>query len=50
MNENADVSSGLQSDAICSVCEMAVVWMQNQLRQNQTQEGVLNYINEVKSF
>ncbi|CAL9198216.1 unnamed protein product [Musa hybrid cultivar] len=47
VNENADVSSGLQSDAICGVCEMAVVWMQNQLRQNQTQERVLNYINEL---
>lgn len=39
-----------RSDAMCSTCEMAVVWMQNQLRQNQTQERILSYINEVKSF
>ncbi|KAM0938162.1 putative phytepsin [Dioscorea sansibarensis] len=37
----------VRSDAMCSTCEMAVVWMQNQLRQNQTQERILNYINEL---
>ncbi|KAF5207778.1 Aspartic proteinase protein [Thalictrum thalictroides] len=31
----------------CTACEMAVVWMQNQLRQNQTQERILNYVNEL---
>ncbi|KAK4439363.1 Aspartic proteinase [Sesamum alatum] len=39
-------SSGL-GDGMCSACEMAVVWMQNQLRQNQTQERILNYVNEL---
>ncbi|KAK4398926.1 Aspartic proteinase [Sesamum angolense] len=38
--------SGLR-DGMCSACEMAVVWMQNQLRQNQTQERILNYVNEL---
>lgn len=47
MTDNGDISTGLQSDAMCSACEMAVVWMQNQLRQNQTKEHILNYINEV---
>lgn len=41
-------SSGLTDDPMCSVCEMAVVWMQNRLRQNETQERILNYVNEVK--
>lgn len=41
-------SSGGLGDATCNVCEMTVVWMQNQLRQNQTQERILNYVNEVK--
>ncbi|THU62069.1 hypothetical protein C4D60_Mb01t01280 [Musa balbisiana] len=45
VNENADASSGVQTNSMCVVCEMSVVWMQNQLRQNQTQERVLNYIN-----
>lgn len=40
-------SSGIMHDAMCSACEMAVVWMQSQLQQNQTQEHVLNYVNEV---
>ncbi|KAG6511228.1 aspartic proteinase oryzasin-1-like [Zingiber officinale] len=47
VNDNADVSAGLQSDAMCTACEMAVVWMQNQLRQNATEERVLNYINQL---
>lgn len=46
VDENAGKSSGLH-DAMCSACEMAVVWMQNQLRQNQTQERILNYVNEL---
>ncbi|CAA0826503.1 Aspartic proteinase A1 [Striga hermonthica] len=46
VNEEEDSSSGL-GDAMCSACEMAVVWMQNQLRQNQTQERILNYVNEL---
>lgn len=37
------ISSGGHQDATCSVCEMAVVWMQNQLKQNQTEERIINY-------
>ena len=40
-------SSGMLRDAMCSACEMAVVWMQNRLEQNETQERILNYVNEV---
>lgn len=39
--------NGVLSDAMCSACEMAVVWAQNQLKQNQTQEHVLEYVNEL---
>ncbi|KAL5715394.1 phytepsin [Ranunculus cassubicifolius] len=41
------VSDGILSDAMCSACEMTVVWMQNQLKQNQTQERILSYVNEL---
>ena len=34
-------------DPICNAYEMDVVWMQNQLAQNKTQELILNYINQV---
>ncbi|CAL9074657.1 unnamed protein product [Musa textilis] len=47
VNENKDVSSGLHNDAMCNACEMALVWMQNQLSQNQTQEKMLNHIIEL---
>ena len=35
--ENAKSSSGV-GDAACSACEMAVVWIQSQLRQNMTHQ------------
>lgn len=44
---NVDKSSGGLRDSMCTACEMAVVWMQNQLRQNQTEERILNYANEL---
>ncbi|KAK9155659.1 hypothetical protein Sjap_003139 [Stephania japonica] len=48
VDETKDGSSdGLKDDTMCSACEMTVVWMQNQLRQNQTQERIMNYINEL---
>ncbi|KAJ6754146.1 BETA-SITE APP-CLEAVING ENZYME ISOFORM A-RELATED [Salix purpurea] len=47
VNENAQKASGGLHDAMCSTCEMTVVWMQNQLKQNQTQEHILDYVNEL---
>ncbi|XP_033133760.1 aspartic proteinase A1 isoform X1 [Brassica rapa] len=44
--ENAKLSNGV-GDAGCSACEMAVVWIQSQLRQNMTQERILDYVNEL---
>ncbi|XP_055805093.1 aspartic proteinase-like isoform X1 [Solanum dulcamara] len=50
------VSMGIESvvnekaglhDGMCSACEMAVIWMENQLRQNQTQDRILDYVNEL---
>lgn len=37
-------------DEMCTACEMAVVWMQNQLRRNQTEEKIMDYINEVSDL
>ncbi|CAN4124179.1 unnamed protein product [Withania somnifera] len=45
VDEKAGRSAG-QHDGMCSACEMAVIWMENQLRQNQTQDSILNYVNE----
>ncbi|CAK9320905.1 unnamed protein product [Citrullus colocynthis] len=38
--------SGGFSDAMCSACEMAVSWMQDELKQNETQEHIIDYVNE----
>ncbi|WCJ20203.1 Aspartic proteinase [Euphorbia peplus] len=47
VDEKNDVSSGGVGDAMCSACEMTVVWMQHQLLQNQTQDRILDYVNEL---
>jgi phytepsin len=35
------------NDPGCQVCEMAVVWAQNQLRQNKTKEQIDAYLNQL---
>ena len=47
LDENKDKTSDGVHDAMCTACEMAVVWMANQLRRNQTEEQILNYVNQV---
>lgn len=32
---------------MCSACQMAVVWIENQLRENKTKELILQYANQV---
>lgn len=44
---NVDKSSGGVRDSMCTACEMAVVWMQKQLKQNQTEERILDYANQL---
>ncbi|CAI9264138.1 unnamed protein product [Lactuca saligna] len=40
-------NDGLGDTVLCEACEMAVVWMQNQLRQSATKEAVLSYVNKL---
>ncbi|KAL5163645.1 Aspartic proteinase A2 [Glycine soja] len=47
VDENERKSSGGHHGAACPACEMAVVWMQNQLSRNQTQDQILSYINQL---
>jgi phytepsin len=47
VDEGNDKSSGVLGDAMCPACEMAVVWMRSQLKQNQTQDRILDYVNQV---
>lgn len=42
-----DQSHSLREDPLCTVCEMAVVWAQNQLSQNRTKEQIDAYLNQV---
>ncbi|KAJ9170056.1 hypothetical protein P3X46_018192 [Hevea brasiliensis] len=41
-----EVSNGVQ-DAMCAACEMMIVWMQNRIKLNQTEDQILNYVNEL---
>ncbi|KAG5054018.1 hypothetical protein JHK85_006528 [Glycine max] len=47
VDENERKSSGDHHGAACPTCEMAIVWMQNQLSRNQTQDQILSYINQL---
>lgn len=42
--------TSVNQDVLCTFCEMAVIWIENQLRQNQTKEHILAYANEVASL
>ncbi|XP_027114960.1 aspartic proteinase oryzasin-1-like [Coffea eugenioides] len=44
--ENKEEASVGESP-MCTACEMAVVWMQNQLKQQGTKEKVLAYVNQL---
>ncbi|XP_062152239.1 aspartic proteinase A1-like [Alnus glutinosa] len=45
--KNKEKTSGGVNDAMCTACEMAVVWMQNQIKKNQTEDQILDYVNEL---
>lgn len=45
--ESSETSSGGLRDGMCSACEMSVVWIHNQLKQNMTQDRVISYVNEL---
>lgn len=47
VDDEVGKSSGPFSSAMCNACETAVVWMHTQLAQNQTQDLVLQYIDQV---
>ncbi|KAK7846886.1 aspartic proteinase a1 [Quercus suber] len=47
LDESKDKTSDGVHDAMCTACEMAVVWMANQLRRNQTEEQILDYVNQL---
>ncbi|KAE9457909.1 hypothetical protein C3L33_10200, partial [Rhododendron williamsianum] len=47
VDKKGDDLSGIHGGASCAACQMMVVWMQNQIRGNQTEEKILNYINEL---
>uniref|UniRef100_A0A7C8ZJU8 Peptidase A1 domain-containing protein n=1 Tax=Opuntia streptacantha TaxID=393608 RepID=A0A7C8ZJU8_OPUST len=45
--ENSRKSSDGLHDGMCSACEMTVVWIQNQLKQNMTKDRIISYVNEL---
>ena len=47
MSDKDGRASGGFSEAMCSACEMAVSWIQDELRQNKTQEDIIDNVNEV---
>lgn len=48
VNKENEESSSVGSEAMCTACEMAVSLIQNELRNKETKEDVLKYVNQVK--
>nr|XP_043620507.1 cyprosin-like [Erigeron canadensis] len=47
VDENNGRSSGVDDDEMCNFCQMAVVWMENQIRRNVTEEQIINYVDKL---
>lgn len=47
VDENIEKTSYSWNDAGCTACEMAVVWIKNQLRLNETEQHILDYASAV---
>ncbi|KAI3702562.1 hypothetical protein L6452_28305 [Arctium lappa] len=47
VDHNNDKSSGGIRDEMCTFCEMTVVWMQNEINRNETEDNIINYVNEL---
>ena len=39
---------GVDKSALCTFCEMAVYWVQAELKKQRAKEGVFKYVNEVR--
>lgn len=50
VDKNIGKTSYSWNDAGCTACEMAVVWMKNRLRLNETEDQILDYANSVNHF
>nr|XP_043627569.1 cyprosin-like [Erigeron canadensis] len=47
VDKNNGKSSGGFKDEMCTFCEMAVVWMRNQIKRNQTEDDIINYVDQL---
>ncbi|XP_050206438.1 cyprosin-like [Mercurialis annua] len=47
VDESKERASDGMQDAACTACEMLVVWMQNRLKLNDTEDQILNYVNQL---
>ncbi|KAG9459981.1 hypothetical protein H6P81_004489 [Aristolochia fimbriata] len=45
VDRQSEKNSTLGENPLCAACEMAVVWIKNQLRQNITKDRILEYVN-----
>lgn len=49
-DENLDDSQQTRESPLCTLCDMIVFWVQVQLKQRNTRERILNYIDEVINY
>lgn len=45
-----EAEGNLTSNPLCTTCEMAVIWLQNQLKQKGIKEKVFEYVDQVNTY
>lgn len=50
VEKRSEKASKSVHDATCSACEMAVVWIQSQLKKNISEDRIIDYANQVSNF
>lgn len=47
VDKQTDKGTSVGENPLCTACQMAVVWMKNQLNNQEVKEKVLDYVNQV---
>lgn len=50
VDKNNNDGASVGENPLCTACEMAVVWMKNQLNNQGVKEKVLDYVNQVRCY
>ena len=47
VGDEFDMEAPAGYNLLCTACKMVIIWIQNQLRREQTKDNIFNYVNQV---